>query len=166
VTGRNVVLTDASSNTTVTLPVVKGSLGDPAVDIQKLNKDTGFFTYDPGFMSTASCRSAVTFIDGDKGILLYRGYPIEQLAKNSSFLEVAYLLINGELPTPAQFTLFDDEITHHTMMRETMKNFLNGFHYDAHPMAMLCASVGSLAAFYHDSLDMNDQAQRRRPRSG
>jgi len=161
VTDRNVVLTDVSSNTTVTLPVVKGSLGDPAVDIQKLNKDTGFFTYDPGFMSTASCRSAVTFIDGDKGILLYRGYPIEQLAKNSSFLEVAYLLINGELPTPAQFSLFEDEITHHTMMRETMKNFLNGFHYDAHPMAMLCASVGSLAAFYHDSLDMNDQAQRR-----
>ena len=157
----NVVLTDASTNTTVTLPVVKGSLGDPAVDIQKLNKDTGFFTFDPGFMSTASCRSSVTFIDGDKGVLLYRGYPIEQLAKNSSFLEVAYLLINGELPTPAQFGLFDDEITHHTMMRETLKNFLNGFHYDAHPMAMLCASVGSLAAFYHDSLDMNDPDQRR-----
>jgi len=157
----NVVLTDASTNTTVTLPVVKGSLGDPAVDIQKLNKGTGFFTFDPGFMSTASCRSSVTFIDGDKGVLLYRGYPIEQLAKNSSFLEVAYLLINGELPTPAQFGLFDDEITHHTMMRETLKNFLNGFHYDAHPMAMLCASVGSLAAFYHDSLDMNDPDQRR-----
>src|SRR5262252_57556 len=157
----NVVLTDAASDTKVTLPVVTGSLGDPAVDIQKLNKDTGYFTYDPGFMSTASCRSAVTFIDGDKGVLLYRGYPIEQLAKNSSFLEVAYLLINDELPNPTQFSQFEHEITHHTMMRETLKNFLNGFHYDAHPMAMLCASVGSLAAFYHDELDMSDQAQRR-----
>ncbi|HSC13185.1 MAG TPA: citrate synthase [Rhodanobacteraceae bacterium] len=158
---QTVVLTDSASNKSSTLPIVTGSLGDPAIDIGKLNKDTGYFTYDPGFMSTASCRSAVTFIDGDKGVLLYRGYPIEQLAKHSSFLEVAYLLINGDLPTQAEFSGFEDEITHHTMMRETLKNFLNGFHYDAHPMAMLCASVGSLAAFYHDSLDMNDPAQRR-----
>ena len=156
-----VVLTDSASSKSATLPIVRGSLGDPAIDISKLNKDTGYFTYDPGFMSTASCRSAVTFIDGDKGVLLYRGYPIEQLAKNSSFLEVAYLLINGELPSQAQFGQFEDEITHHTMMRETLKNFLYGFHYDAHPMAILCASVGSLAAFYHDSLDMNDPDQRR-----
>jgi len=161
VSDQSVVLTDSASNKTSTLPIVKGSLGDPAIDIGKLNKDTGYFTYDPGFMSTASCRSAVTFIDGDKGVLLYRGYPIEQLAKNSNFLEVAYLLINGDLPSQSEFSEFEDEITHHTMMRETLKNFLNGFHYDAHPMAMLCASVGSLAAFYHDSLDMNDPAQRR-----
>jgi len=161
VSDQSVVLTDSASNKSSTLPIVKGSLGDPAIDIGKLNKDTGYFTYDPGFMSTAACRSSVTFIDGDKGVLLYRGYPIEQLAKHSSFLEVAYLLINGDLPTQAEFSGFEDEITHHTMMRETLKNFLNGFHYDAHPMAMLCASVGSLAAFYHDSLDMNDPAQRR-----
>ncbi|HSE11524.1 MAG TPA: citrate synthase [Rudaea sp.] len=158
---QSVVLTDSASNKSSTLPIVKGSLGDPAIDIGKLNKDTGYFTYDPGFMSTASCRSSVTFIDGDKGVLLYRGYPIEQLAKHSNFLEVAYLLINGELPSQAEFSEFEDEITHHTMMRESLKNFLNGFHYDAHPMAMLCASVGSLAAFYHDSLDMSDPAQRR-----
>ncbi|QBB72000.1 citrate synthase [Pseudolysobacter antarcticus] len=158
---KSVVLTDSASNKSTTLPVVTGTLGDPALDIGKLNKETGYFTYDPGFMSTAACKSAVTFIDGDQGILLYRGYPIEQLAKQSSFLEVSYLLMNGELPTQAEFTAFDHEVTHHTMMRESQKNFLNGFHYDAHPMAMLCASVGSLAAFYHDGLDMNDPAQRR-----
>jgi citrate synthase len=161
VSDQSVVLTDSASNKSSTLPIVKGSLGDPAIDIGKLNKDTGYFTYDPGFMSTASCRSSVTFIDGDKGVLLYRGYPIEQLAKHSNFLEVAYLLINGNLPSQSEFSEFEDEITHHTMMRESLKNFLNGFHYDAHPMAMLCASVGSLAAFYHDSLDMNDPSQRR-----
>lgn len=158
---KSVVLTDAASNKSTILPVVSGTLGDPALDIGKLNKETGYFTYDPGFMSTAACKSAVTFIDGDQGILLYRGYPIEQLAKQSSFLEVAYLLMNGELPSQAEFTAFDHEVTHHTMMRESQKNFLNGFHYDAHPMAMLCASVGSLAAFYHDGLDMNDPVQRR-----
>jgi len=161
VSDKSVVLTDSASNKSTTLPVITGTLGNPALDIGKLNKETGYFTYDPGFMSTAACKSAVTFIDGDQGILLYRGYPIEQLAKQSSFLEVSYLLMNGELPTPAEFTAFDHEVTHHTMMRESQKNFLNGFHYDAHPMAMLCASVGSLAAFYHDGLDMNDPAQRR-----
>ncbi len=158
---KSVVLTDSASNKSTTLPVVTGTLGDPALDIGKLNKETGYFTYDPGFMSTAACKSAVTFIDGDQGILLYRGYPIEQLAKQSSFLEVSYLLMNGELPSATEFTAFEHEVTHHTMMRESQKNFLNGFHYDAHPMAMLCASVGSLAAFYHDGLDMNDPAQRR-----
>ncbi len=158
---RTVALTDSVSNKSTLLPVVTGSLGDPAVDISKLNKDTGYFTFDPGFMSTASCKSAVTFIDGDAGVLLYRGYPIEQLAKQSSFLEVTYLLINGELPNAAQFSQFEDHVTHHTMMRESLKNFLNGFHYDAHPMAMLCAVVGSLAAFYHDSLNITDPAQRK-----
>ena len=138
-----VQITDPATNKTAALPVVSGTRGDPAFDIGKLNKDTGYFTFDPGFMATAATRSAVTFIDGDKGVLLYRGYPIDQLAKNSSFLEVAYLLINGELPSQAQFSSFEHEITHHTMMHEALKNFLHGFHYDAHPMAMLCASIAS-----------------------
>ena len=158
---QSVQLTDTANNRSTALPVVSGTLGDPALDIAKLNKDTGYFTYDPGFVSTASTRSAITFIDGDKGVLLYRGYPIEQLAKHSSFLETAYLLINGELPTAAEFSAFEHDVTHHTMMHESQKNFLNGFHYDAHPMAMLCASVASLSAFYHDTLDINDPEQRR-----
>lgn len=157
----NVTLTDSATNTSLDLPIVTGTLGDPTLDIAKLNKATGYFTYDPGFVSTASTKSAITYIDGDKGILLYRGYPIEQLAKHSSFLEVAYLLIHGELPTSDQFSGFTHEVTHHTMMHESLKNFLNGFHYDAHPMAMLCGSVASMSAFYHDTLDMNDPEQRR-----
>jgi citrate synthase len=156
-----VQLTDPATNKSAALPVVSGTLGDPAFDIGKLNKETGYFTFDPGFMSTASTRSAVTFIDGDAGVLMYRGYPIEQLAQQSSFLEVAYLLINGALPDQAQFSAFEHEVTHHTMMHEAQKNFLHGFHYDAHPMAMLCASVASLSAFYHDTLDMGDPEQRR-----
>jgi citrate synthase len=161
VSEKSVQIIDTDANKSATLPVVTGTLGDPAIDIGKLNKDTGYFTFDPGFMATASVRSAVTFIDGDNGVLLYRGYPIEQLAKQSSFLEVAYLLINGELPTPDKFSAFEHEVTHHTMMHEALKNFLHGFHYDAHPMAILCASVASLSAFYHDTLDINDPEQRR-----
>jgi citrate synthase len=156
----NVVLTHAAADKTSSLPLIKGSLGPEAIDIGKLHKDTGLFTYDPGFMSTASTKSAITYIDGDAGVLLYRGYSIEQLAKHSNFLEVAYLLLNGELPNATQFNDFDHQITHHTMMRESMRHFLNGFHYDAHPMAMLCAMVGSLAAFYHDSTDIEDPKQR------
>ena len=152
---------DPATSKSASFPVVTGSLGDPAFDIGKLNKETGYFTFDPGFMSTASTRSAITFIDGDAGVLLYRGYPIDQLAKHSSFLEVSYLLINGELPDQAQFSAFEHEITHHTMMHESLKNFLHGFHHDAHPMAMLCASVASLSAFYHDTLDLSDPEQRR-----
>jgi citrate synthase len=155
-----VVLTDSGSNKSTELPVVTGTVGPAAVDIGKMHKDTGMFTYDPGFMSTASCKSAITYIDGDAGVLLYRGYPIEQIAKHSNFLETSYLLINGELPNQAQATAFEHEVTHHTMMRESLRQFLNGFHYDAHPMAMLCAVVGSLAAFYHDSLDIDDPKQR------
>jgi len=153
-------LTDPNTGKTATLPLVSGTQGDPGVDIAKLNKDLGVFTYDPGFGSTCSTKSAITFIDGDKGILQYRGYPIEQLAENSSFLEVAYLLINGELPTPAEFTEFEHHVTHHTMIHESLKTFMNGFHYNAHPMAMLCGMVGSLAAFYHDSLDPNNPHHR------
>jgi citrate synthase len=158
---KSVVLTDAESNKTSTLPLLRGSAGAPAVDIGKLYKDTGYFTFDPGFVSTASCKSAITYIDGDAGVLQYRGYPIEQLAKHSSFVEVAYLLINGELPTAAQFDAFQHEVTHHTMMHEAFKGFLSGFRHDAHPMAMMTGMIGSLAAFYHDTLDMDDPEQRR-----
>ncbi|MSS79014.1 citrate synthase [Xylella fastidiosa subsp. multiplex] len=150
-----------AGETSLVLPVLKPTLGNGCVDIAKLTKETGLFTYDSGFTATASCKSAITYIDGEKGVLLYRGYPIEQLAEHSSFLEVAYLLMNGELPRKDEFAKFDDEITHHTMMHESLKNFLGGFHYDAHPMAMLAASVVSLSAFYHDTLDLNDLEQRR-----
>ena len=157
---KTVTLTDPSQGKHVELPILSGSLGAPCVDIARLPKETGYFTYDSGFTATASCKSAVTYIDGDQGVLLYRGYPIEQLAKHSNFLEVAYLLINGELPDAGQFSRFEHEVTHHTMMHEALKDFLHGFRHDAHPMAMLCGVIGSLAAFYHDSLDMNDPAQR------
>ena len=145
----------------VSLPVLKPTLGNDCVDISKLTKETGLFTYDSGFTATASCKSAITYIDGDQGVLLYRGYPIEQLAANSSFLEVAYLLMNGELPNKAEFSKFEDEVTHHTMMHESLKNFLGGFRHDAHPMAMLAGTVASLSAFYHDTLDLEDPEQRR-----
>ncbi|WP_372380022.1 citrate synthase [Xanthomonas sp. NCPPB 1062] len=145
----------------VVLPVLKPTLGNYCVDISKLTKETGLFTYDSGFTATASCKSAITYIDGDNGVLLYRGYPIEQLAEKSSFLEVSYLLMNGELPTADEFKKFDHEVTHHTMMHESLKNFLGGFRHDAHPMAMLAGSVASLSAFYHDTLDLNDPEQRR-----
>ena len=145
----------------VSLPVLSPTLGNDCVDISKLTRETGLFTYDSGFTATASCKSAITYIDGDNGVLLYRGYPTEQLAQHSSFLEVAYLLMNGELPSQGEFSKFEHEVTHHTMMHESLKNFLNGFHYDAHPMAMLAASVASLSAFYHDTLDLEDPEQRR-----
>jgi len=156
---KSVVLNAAGKN--VELPVHQGTLGAPCVDISRLPKETGLFTYDPGFVATASCRSAVTYIDGDEGVLLYRGYPIEQLAKHSNFLEVSYLLMNGELPDKNQFATFEHEVTHHTMMHEAFKAFLGGFRHDAHPMAMLCGMIGSLAAFYHDELDLEDPEQRR-----
>ncbi len=145
----------------VVLPVLKPTLGNDCVDISRLTKETGLFTYDSGFTATASCKSAITYIDGDNGVLLYRGYPIEQLAQHSNFLEVSYLLMNGELPTAAEFQKFEHEVTHHTMMHESLKNFLHGFHYDAHPMAMLAGTVASLSAFYHDTLDLEDPEQRR-----
>jgi citrate synthase len=145
----------------VVLPVLKPTLGNDCVDISKLTKETGLFTYDSGFTATASCKSAITYIDGDNGVLLYRGYPIEQLAEKSNFLEVAYLLMNGELPTADEFKTFDHEVTRHTMMHESLKNFLGGFRHDAHPMAMMAGSVASLSAFYHDTLDLNDPEQRR-----
>ena len=145
----------------VVLPVLKPTLGNDCIDISRLPRETGLFTYDSGFTATASCKSAITYIDGDNGVLLYRGYPIEQLAQHSSFLEVSYLLMNGELPTKEEFARFEHEVTHHTMMHESLKNFLHGFHYDAHPMAMLSGTVASLSAFYPDTLDLEDPEQRR-----
>ncbi len=156
----NQVTLDAAGKT-VTLPVLHGTLGNPCIDISKLPKETGCFTYDSGFTATASCKSAITYIDGDEGVLLYRGYPIDQLAEKSSFLEVAYLLQAGELPTADEFAKFEHEVTHHTMMHESLKSFLQGFRHDAHPMAMLAASVASMSAFYHDTLDLQDPEQRR-----
>ncbi|HET7923118.1 MAG TPA: citrate synthase [Gammaproteobacteria bacterium] len=142
------------------LPLREGSLGAPTLDIASLNRDQGIFTFDPGFTATASCESKITFIDGDKGILLYRGYPVEQLAEKSSFLEVAYLTLYGELPTKSQLEEFVNIIQHHSLVNEAILRFFNGFHYDAHPMAMMTAVVGSLSAFYHDSTDIHNPRHR------
>ncbi|HEY4263733.1 MAG TPA: citrate synthase [Micropepsaceae bacterium] len=147
-------------NKKVDLPVYKGTEGPDVVDIRKLYGEADLFTYDPGFTSTASCESDITFIDGDRGILLYRGYPIDQLAKNSNFLEVCYLLLNGELPTPKQSSDFKNTITYHTMVHEQISFLFRGFRRDAHPMAVMVGVVGALSAFYHDSTDITDKRQR------
>ncbi|KPF77765.1 type II citrate synthase [alpha proteobacterium AAP81b] len=144
----------------IELPVVSGSVGPDVVDIRKLYAQTGAFTYDPGFTSTASCESKITYIDGDVGTLLYRGYPIDQLAEQSSFLEVAYLLLNGDLPGKAEHDEFRHLITRHTMIHEQLATFYRGFRRDAHPMAIMCGIVGAMAAFYHDSTDIHDPQQR------
>lgn len=141
--------------------VKDGSVGPQVIDIRKLYADTGAFTYDPGFTSTASCESGLTYIDGDKGVLLHRGYPIDQLAEQSSFMEVAYLLLRGELPDKAGLEEFENTITRHTMVHEQLTSFFRGFRRDAHPMAILVGVVGALSAFYHDSTDINDPEQRR-----
>jgi citrate synthase len=144
----------------VDFPVLGGSEGPEVIDVRALYGKTGMFTYDPGFMSTASCRSGITYIDGDQGILQYRGYPIEQLAERCDFLEVAYLILNGELPNHRQKTEFDDIVTHHTMVHEQLSRLYQGFRRDAHPMAVLCGVVGALSAFYHDSIDIHDARSR------
>ncbi|GGA55129.1 citrate synthase [Nitratireductor aestuarii] len=141
-------------------PTRKGTIGPDVVDISSLYAKTGAFTYDPGFTSTASCESKITYIDGDEGVLLYRGYPIEQLAEQGDFLETCYLLLYGELPTKAQKEDFDYRVTHHTMLHEQMLKFFTGFRRDAHPMAVMCGIVGALSAFYHDSTDISDPHQR------
>ncbi|MES2600063.1 MAG: citrate synthase [Pseudomonadota bacterium] len=145
---------------TVDFPVLTGTVGPDVIDISKLYAQTGMFTYDPGFTSTGSCESKITYIDGDAGILLYRGYPIEQLAQKGDFLETCYLLLYGELPSKAQKEDFDQRVTNHTMVHEQVARFFQGFRRDAHPMAVMVASVGALAAFYHDSTDINDPHQR------
>jgi len=142
------------------LPVRKGTTGPDVIEIGRLFAEQGVFTYDPGFVSTGSCDSDITFIDGKEGVLMYRGYPVEQLAKNSNFVEVAYLLLYGELPTATELTKFDTSISTHTMLNEGMLRFFTGFRYDAHPMAMLSAVVGSMSAYYHDTMDINNPDAR------
>jgi len=156
----SITLTDNRSGISVELPLKFGSEGPQAVDISALYRDLGIFTFDPGFVATASCHSTITYIDGDEGILRYRGYPIEQLAEKSSFMEVAYLLLYGDLPNADNLTRFREGITRHTMVNEGLKSFLQGFRYDAHPMAVLVGVLGSLSAFYHDSLDIYDPHNR------
>ncbi|WP_325344213.1 citrate synthase [Xylophilus sp.] len=153
-------LSFSNGSPSVDLPVFQGTIGPDVVDIRKLYAQTGLFTYDPGFLSTAATQSAITYIDGDKGELLYRGYPIEQLAVNADFIETAYLLLYGELPTPAQKAEFDERVTKHTMVHEQMQFFLRGFRRDAHPMAVLTGLVGGLSAFYHDNTDINNLEHR------
>ena len=157
---QRVVVTDESSGQSLELPVISGTEGEPTLSIKALPSTLGYFTYDPGFTATASCTSKITFIDGGKGILRYRGYPIEQLAGKSTFLEVAFLLLSGELPTSDELEEFQTDITQHTMIHEKLNTFISGFHYDAHPMAMMAGVVGSLAAFYHDKMDMSDPEHR------
>jgi len=144
----------------IDLPILSGSIGPEVVDIRTLLGKTGKFTYDPGFLSTASCRSAITYIDGDAGVLLYRGYPIEQLAQHCDFLEVCFLLLTGELPNKEQKEQFVTTVTRHTMVHDQLNNFFRGFRRDAHPMAVMVGTVGALSAFYHDSLDLNNPAHR------
>jgi citrate synthase len=148
------------NNKQVKMPVRSGSIGPDVIDVGRLYRESGCFTYDPGFTSTANCSSKITYIDGEEGILLYRGYPIEQLAKSSNFLEVCYLLLHGELPNSAQYREFDHNITRHTMVHEQMTRFYTGFRRDAHPMAIMCGVVGALSAFYHDSTDIHDPQHR------
>jgi citrate synthase len=153
-------LSFSDGSPSVDMPIYKGTVGPDVIDIRKLYGQTGKFTYDPGFMSTAACNSSITYIDGDKGELLYRGYPIEQLAVNCDFLETCYLLLNGELPNAQQKEQFTNTVTKHTMVHEQMQFFFRGFRRDAHPMSVLVGTVGALASFYHDSLDINDPEQR------
>ncbi len=144
----------------IDLPIRKGALGADVIDMRTLATQTGLFSFDPGFLSTASCESRITHIDGEAGVLLHRGYPIDQLAEHGNYLEVCYLLLHGELPTSAQKADFDDRVTHHTMVHEQMARFFQGFRRDAHPMSIMVASVGALSAFYHDSTDITDPMQR------
>ncbi|PHS78692.1 MAG: citrate (Si)-synthase [Rhodospirillaceae bacterium] len=153
-------LTNNKTGESWELPVFEGSVGPSVIDVRSLYADTGHFTYDPGFTSTGSCQSEITYIDGDKGELLYRGYPIAQLAENSDYLEVCYVLIYGELPSQAEKDKFENRITYHTMLHEQLHSFFQGFRRDSHPMAIMVGVVGALSAFYHDSLDISDPKHR------
>src|SRR5690348_13345526 len=160
-TGANIKTgTITLGNKSYSFPVYDGTLGPEVLDVSKLYGEAGIFTYDPGFTSTGSCESKITYIDGDQGILLYRGYPIADLAEQGDFLETCYLLLYGELPTAAQKADFDQRVTHHTMVHEQMMRFYTGFRRDAHPMAVMVGVVGALSAFYHDSTDISDPYQR------
>ena len=161
--GKNIqsfTLVDNRTGQSYDLPVIEGSTGPDVIDVRRLYADTGCFTYDPGFTSTGSCESKITFIDGEKGILRYRGYQIDELAEKSDFMEVCYLLLYGELPLPAQKKKFETDISLHTMLHEQINYFFRGFRRDAHPMAIMCGVVGALSAFYHDSTDINDPKHR------
>jgi citrate synthase len=159
-TGTTQATTLTYSDKVTELPVRSGSIGPDVIDVGTLYRDTGCFTFDPGFTSTANCSSRITFIDGEAGELLYRGYPVDQLAEKSNFLAICYLLLYGELPTNEEFRAFRHTIAHHTMVNEQMTRFFTGFRRDAHPMAVLVGVVGALSAFYHDSIDVNDPVQR------
>lgn len=159
-TEKHFVLSDPASGASSDLPVLTPTIGPEVLRIGKLYGERGMFTFDPGFASTASCESAITYIDGEAGVLLYRGYPIEQLAEHSSFVEVAYLLLHGELPSKEQLESFDGSIRTHTMINESLLRFFNGFHHNAHPMAMVCGVVASMSAFYHDSTDIRNRHDR------
>ena len=160
VTG-TVTITLDGTNRSLRIPLMPGSIGPSVVDIRKLYNELGVFTFDPGYGGTAACESKITYIDGDEGVLLHRGYPIEELAEHASFLEVAHLLLNGDLPNAAQKADFERGVLRHTMLHEQLRSFFNGFRRDAHPMAVMCGVVGAMSAFYHDSLDINDPDQRR-----
>ncbi len=149
------------NGTNIDFNIHEGTIGPDVIDISKLYSKSGRFTYDPGFTSTANCKSSITFIDGEKGILLYRGYPIEQLAEQGNYLETCYLLLNGELPNQNEYTKFEETINEYTLVHEQLNRFFTGFRPDAHPMAIMCGVVGALSAFYHDSIDINDPEQRR-----
>ena len=157
---KTVTITTDATGESVTLPVLEGTVGPDVVDIRKFYGQTGMFTFDPGYGATGSCLSGLTYIDGDQGVLLHRGYPIEELANKADFLEVAYLLLEGELPDADQKTKFDEAITLHTMVHDQLSNFYRGFRRDAHPMAIMCGVVGAMSAFYHDSTDIHDPVQR------
>ena len=161
-TKQTVTLTDNATGKQIELDVLHPAVGPKCIDIRKLHKELGYFTYDPGFMSTASCSSQITSLDGDEGTLLYRGYPIEQLAESSTFLEVCYLLLNGNLPTMTEMTDFEHVITRHTLLHDQVQGFFRGFRRDAHPMATMVGVVGALSAFYHDDLNIHDPEQRKR----
>ncbi len=156
----SMTLKDPIANKEYELPVYEGTIGPKVIDVRKLYAETGHFTFDPSFTSTGSCKSRITYIDGEEGVLLHRGYPIEELAEKSSFMEVAYLLLNGDLPKEKELSDFTDIITHHTLVHEQLRFFFRGFRHDAHPMAIMCGVVGALSAFYHDSLDIWDPEQR------
>ncbi|MGB8182337.1 MAG: citrate synthase, partial [Stellaceae bacterium] len=155
-----VTLHDNSTGKQLDLPLLTPTLGNKVIDVRKLHSGLDYFTFDPGYTATGSCESKITFIDGDKGVLLYRGYPIEELAEHSNFMETAYLLLYGDLPTTAQMKDFKAAITRHTMVHEQLTTFYRGFRRDAHPMAVMCGVVGALSAFYHDSTDISDPRQR------
>ena len=157
---RTFTLLDEYSQLVCDLPVLNGTIGPDVIDVQALYKKTGMFTYDPGFNSTASCTSTITYIDGEEGVLLYRGFPIEQLAERCSFLEVCHLLLHSELPTAEELTAFEQNITMHTMVHDQLTNFFKGFRRDAHPMAIMVGVVGALSAFYHDALDIKSKKDR------